>query len=506
MERPTRGSTLWMAVFLSACTGADGSALDAMDPGETGVTDSGGTDDIATPDPGRDPVAAFEQARGVVTDWMGTWHVPGASLAVVLDGHLAYDAAFGVKEEGGTDPVDADTLFHGGSMGKIVTALAVLTAVREGLLDLDAPLARAVPYFAMAEGQDASTITLRRLLSHTSGISEWNTYSFPMDAEKCASDGTTLSQYWHQSTSAVQWFPAGTLWLYSMTGYSLAGLALEEATKSAFADAITSRVLQPAGMQAAVAGLQRGAAAPNRASGHLVLGDAAAPLPLPGNECLLWEPAGSVWASARDWARLIEVFLADGAPLLTPALHDAMVTPVTQATFFPPSQYALGLYALDHGGHRVLHHGGAYSNGFIAYFLFVPDARFGLVLMANGMGEFIPTLPAVVGAVTDAFLGIGDVGPDIVAKSPPSDWSVYEGTYYEPTVFGTSTVSLDGDQLSVRMKDFGDLVVPLQQYTGDVWIGDFLGQKVEIDFWRTADAPKATHIITQAGIFQRQPD
>ena len=505
MRISVKGLFLFGLLASTACAGNGNGSPDVTDLGDTDVAEIGVPADSSEDAPGIDPDAAFENAKVALTTWMDTYHVPGASVAVLLDGKIAYSAAFGVKEAGGDAKVGVDTLFQGGSIGKIVTALGIFSAVRDGLVDLDAPLTDALPYFALADGSDASTVTLHNLLCHTSGLGEWNAYGFKMDAQTCAAEGTTLSDYWHQTTDAEQWVPAGSLFVYSTPGYSLAGLALAEATGSSYADAVTSRVLEPSGMTSAVVGLDRAAAAPDHATGHLVADGNATPIPVSPPECKLWEPAGGVWGSALDWGHLLELLLAKGAPVLTPDLYERLVTPATQATFSPAQWYAQGLLTSTHDGRTLVYNGGLYSGGFSGFYLLVPDARFGVVVLTNGLGDIEASLMGVVGAVTDAFLSF-DVTPEFVVKTVPAEWSVYEGIYHEPNVFKTAEVSVVDDHLRVVLKDYGNMEIRLDQYTGDTWRGSFAGQQVVVTFWRTAPGQEASHIVSQAGVFERVPD
>ena len=105
--------------------------------------------------------------------------VPGLSLAVVRDGRVFYQGAFGVKDAATGVPIDGDTIFEAASLSKPVFAYAVLKLVDAGRLDLDAPLSKYLPG-DYVEDPAARSITARRVLSHTTGFPNWRPAGQPL--------------------------------------------------------------------------------------------------------------------------------------------------------------------------------------------------------------------------------------------------------------------------------------------------------------------------------------
>jgi CubicO group peptidase (beta-lactamase class C family) len=95
--------------------------------------------------------------------------VPGAALGVLHDGEIAAVAAGVVNLRTGVEAT-SDTVFQIGSQGKMWTATVLMQLVDEGLVDIDAPVRTYLPEFAVADAEVSSSVTLRHLLSHTSGI------------------------------------------------------------------------------------------------------------------------------------------------------------------------------------------------------------------------------------------------------------------------------------------------------------------------------------------------
>jgi CubicO group peptidase (beta-lactamase class C family) len=156
---------------------------------------------------------AFEQERRALG-------IPGAAVAIVEQGELAFAQGFGTKGQGSDEPVEAGTTFRIGSMTKLVTALGILSAADAGLLDLDAPISETVPELSL-EGPEREGLTLRRLLSQQSGLSDFLVIDGPRQDEALAEfvAGPELADNVGFSN------PPGTFWNYSNPNYYLAGRA-----------------------------------------------------------------------------------------------------------------------------------------------------------------------------------------------------------------------------------------------------------------------------------------
>jgi CubicO group peptidase (beta-lactamase class C family) len=107
------------------------------------------------------------QAR--LDELRAAYHVPGATLAVLAGGEI-HELASGVLHRGTGVEATTDSVFQLGSIAKVYTATLVMRLVESGELDLDAPVVDVLPEFAVADPDATRAITIRRLLSHTSGL------------------------------------------------------------------------------------------------------------------------------------------------------------------------------------------------------------------------------------------------------------------------------------------------------------------------------------------------
>jgi len=101
---------------------------------------------------------------------MQALNVPGVSIVIVENGKAVYLQSFGFSHQRHAVPVTADTLFLAGELGEVITAYAAMTMVRDKLLFLDAPLSRDLDVPWLDEEEDAARITLRHVLTHSSGL------------------------------------------------------------------------------------------------------------------------------------------------------------------------------------------------------------------------------------------------------------------------------------------------------------------------------------------------
>src|SRR5438105_14873213 len=104
---------------------------------------------------------------------MAYWPGPAVSIAVINDGRVEWAKAYGIADLGTSRAADSHTLFHGASLSKPVNAITVLKFVQDGKLDLDKPVNEQLKRWKLPENDFTrkTVISLRRLLSHTAGMS-----------------------------------------------------------------------------------------------------------------------------------------------------------------------------------------------------------------------------------------------------------------------------------------------------------------------------------------------
>ena len=339
---------------------------------------------------GRDPFrtglvqAVEDAARQALAS--STTH--GLAVALVHHGRLVWAAGYGVANRTTGQPVTATTRFQAASLSKPVTAWGVLRLVESGRIGLDEPIVgHLLRWRPPASPFDADGLTVRRLLSHTAGLSVHGYVGQradrPLPSIVASLSGGTGDGFPVELLEAP-----GQRWLYSGGGYSLAQLLVEELTGRPFADYMQAEVLEPLGMTASSFRWSRTAATarPHDAGGG----------PVPDFVFAEQAAAGLV-TTAPDLARFLAAALAGprGEPPGRGVLSPAGVQVALTAAPATDGRWGLGYgLGLTPGGDLLAYHEGA-NRGWRAGLALLPDRRAGIALLANGDAGSAP-IDAVV--------------------------------------------------------------------------------------------------------------
>jgi CubicO group peptidase (beta-lactamase class C family) len=186
--------------------------------------------------------------------------VPGASVLVLRDGEPVVRRGYGLAElERGT-PVTPATNFRLASVTKQFTAAAILLLAEDGRLGLDDPARKWLPTLPAA----ADAVTIRQLLTHTSGLIDYEEV-IPASMTAQLHDADVLALLENQDRT---YFPPGTAYRYSNSGYALLALVVERASGRSFAEFLRRRIFQPLGMAGTVAQQEGISTAAHRAIGY----------------------------------------------------------------------------------------------------------------------------------------------------------------------------------------------------------------------------------------------
>jgi CubicO group peptidase (beta-lactamase class C family) len=201
-----------------------------------------------------DPMEA--QLDALMHDYDGD--VPGAAVLVVRDGRALVHKGYGLADVDARVPVTPATNFRLASVSKQFTATAILLLEHDGRLHLDDRVQRWLPALPQSD------ITLRQLLTHTSGLLDYEDLMDPADTRQ-VHDGDVLALLSSQSKT---YFPPGTAYRYSNSGYALLALIVERASGRRYADFLRERIFQPLGMRDTVAYENGVSTVAHRAFGH----------------------------------------------------------------------------------------------------------------------------------------------------------------------------------------------------------------------------------------------
>ena len=376
--------------------------------------------------------SALEASRidSVLADEMRRVRAPGVGVVITERGRVVYSRALGVKSIETREPMTARTLVRVGSVTKTVTALTASVLAARGTVDLDAPIAR----YARDLPTPFRRLTLRHLLSHTSGMANEGAGTGSHDAD--ALRRRILGWNGRQRLG-----PAGDLYSYSSPGYWLAGYVIAAATGKDYAAVVRDVVLSPLGMSSATfdpfVAFTHSIALDHRRSGDAV--EVLRPFP---DDASTW-PSGSLFSSAEELSRLATA-IADSGRVEDRVIVDPAVirTLTTRQTDVPgPADetcgHALGLSRCDDRGTPILSHYG-FRAGSGAVLTVLPARRAALVILANGPGAIMRRTEQ---AVLDILLGAPAPAPAAQAPSQPArhaSFTEFLGTF----VNGADTLTL----------------------------------------------------------------
>jgi len=205
-----------------------------------------------------DGAAPSSPVDALMRDYAGDG--PGASVLVLRDGAPLLRRSYGYADLEARTPATPDTDFRLASVTKQFTAAAILLLAQDGKLTLDDPVRRWLPSLPA----EADAITLRHLLTHTSGLIDYEDVMAP-DATAQVHDIDVLHLL---ETQHRLYFAPGTGYRYSNSGYSLLALIVGRASGTDFASFLRTRVFAPLGMRDAVAYEPGISTVPHRAYGY----------------------------------------------------------------------------------------------------------------------------------------------------------------------------------------------------------------------------------------------
>ncbi|HKR67055.1 MAG TPA: serine hydrolase [Thermoanaerobaculia bacterium] len=411
--------------------------------------------------------------------------VPSIGLAIAYDGKR-YARGYGFADRAKHIQSTADTGYYNGSNTKAYTATLCAMLAQEGLIDLDAPVTKYVPDLHFPPPIDPARMTLRRFLSHTSGIE-----NIPVVFRTAFSGDHTpaeLIRVLNLSKKAKDEFR------YDNLGYVIASIVIERVTGKKWQDVLDQRLFEPLGMHRTTAYMSE--ARNERIAMPYDMNDAGTmdPLPFGFKDDSMMHAAGGIVTTPNDLAKWMEANVTQGRiggrqvlPAAAFAETSREQTPAKRDSFiFNSTSYGFGWYQASLHGEKVIYHGGGFE-GWRSVFTFMPEKHIGIGAMTNAGLSHSP-LELVSGYAYDRLLHVPDVEKTYAAKlaelrarfdkvknnriegaaervgrtsqlQHPA--SAYVGRY-ENASYGTLTIEQRGDKLFASI---GRLNAELQPYT-----------------------------------------
>ncbi|ALG09831.1 serine hydrolase [Kibdelosporangium phytohabitans] len=381
------------------------------------------------------------------------YRVPGAALGITRVDDTEVHVAYGVLSTATGVEVTEESVFQIGSVSKVWTSTVVMQLVDEGLLDLDAPISDVVPELRLADPDVAKQVTMRHLLTHTSGI-DGDVFTDTGRGDDC------LERYVEILDEAAQNHPLGATFSYCNSGFVLMGRVVEKLTGLTWDAAMRQKLFTPLGLTHTVT-LPEEAVMFRAAVGHVGSGDEdPKPAPVWGLPRTMG-PAGLITATTKDVLGFARLHLTGG---LTPSGERILTTESATAmaekqTDIPDTHslgdsWGLGWIRDEWDGRRIIGHDGN-TIGQSAFLRLLPDEGFAVTLLTNGGN----TRDLYVELYREIFAELADVAMPQPLEPPATpvtvDASRHVGVYERAGV--SMEVLGDGDGIRLRQTVTGPL-------------------------------------------------
>ncbi len=340
-----------------------------------------------------DVINQFEEFIHVTLE---EWDVPGAAVAIVKDDKIVYLNGFGVREIGQPEKVDIHTVFRLASVSKTFAPVVTGLLAKDGVLSWDDRVIKHLPEFSLKNSYETNRLTIRHLLSHTSGLPA-HTYTNLLD------ENASLGNIYDMIKNVGLIAPVGNVYSYQNIAYSLIADIVRSATGKGYTQLMTERIFQPLGMFDASLGKEAFTVFHNCAKPHIRKGFGWTTTEVKqGYYNVL--PAAGVNASILDMARWLRAMMGGSPEIIPPDIIKQVTTPVIPTPqekrklrwrdHLKDAYYALGWRIYDYGGTTIVYHGG-WVEGFRAEIGFIPDQKIGIVVLLNcetlAAALFLPT-------------------------------------------------------------------------------------------------------------------
>ncbi|GII90417.1 beta-lactamase family protein [Sinosporangium siamense] len=424
-----------------------------------------------------------------LAELIAEYEVPGATLAFLHDGEV-HEFAAGVLNTATGVEATPDSLFQIGSITKVWTATQIMLLVEEGRLTLDTPVIEVLPEFTLPDPEIAKQVTIRHLLSHTSGIDGDLFTDEPGRGDDCVEKYVALCADLRQN------HPIGVTQSYCNSGFVIAGRVIERLTGKVWDAALREQIIEPLGLTHTYT-LPEDVLRFRAAMGH----EDGKPAPvwmLPRSV----GPAGLICARARDVVEFGRAHLSGRLLKRPEAMWEPQVAIPNPHTL--GGHWGVGWILSEWDGHKVVSHGGN-TIGQSAMLWVLPGSGTVACLLVNG-GQSGSIEHAVATELFAELLGIA-VPPVLGPPAEPVTVDVerYVGVYER--VGGRITFTNENNEFRVKYEATGALaavsepmeatLIPVDERT---FVGKFRDDPswASLVFYEIADGTPYVHFGVRA--------
>jgi CubicO group peptidase (beta-lactamase class C family) len=306
-------------------------------------------------------------------------NIPGVAVAVIRDGKVAWIQSIGYADLASKKPVTSETIFNIGSISKLVSAWGFMQLTEKDLIKLDDPVDEYLTRWHLPESKfDRSKVTLRRILSHTAGLSVHGYGGSDQGISLLGLEESLNGKTKRNGETVHLISEPGTKWDYSGGGYTLAQLLLEERTNQSFATYMKNNIFLPLGMK----NTNYEWTIEMMATSATAYDENGNPIK---NRIFTEKAAAGLQTTIKDLAHFAELSINRNPKqlnkVLKPSTIKLMETPVLPSS--KEGESGLGYRFMNYEGFRTIGHTGENVGWSAALFLDLPT-KSGIIVLCNG--------------------------------------------------------------------------------------------------------------------------
>ncbi|HQU93078.1 MAG TPA: serine hydrolase domain-containing protein [Pyrinomonadaceae bacterium] len=387
--------------------------------------------------PAKDAVIAGAERAFEKASKTNTGPAPGCAVGVSLNGESVFEKAFGLAEMEHNISNTEKTIFESGSVAKQFTAAAIVLLQQDGKLKLDDPVRKFIPELP----DYGKPLTIRHILTHTSGLRDWGSVMALTGAgrgDRVVTQRLALDVIYRQKALD---FEPGAEYSYSNSGYQLAAEIVERASGQRFSDFMSDRIFKPLGMTNSSWRDDYRTIVPGRAQAYSRDGN--------NKPWMLNMPImnvvgnGGMLTTVGDWLKWNAALDSNtfGEPFVAAMETQGILNDGRKIS------YALGLDVGDHKGIKEVSHSGG-TAGYQTYLARFPEKKVSVAALCNG---FPPSASGIVGSVADEIFGpFPEPGKVETIAVTEDQIKKYAGIWRNDVTRNANTIALDKGELKIN--------------------------------------------------------
>lgn len=314
----------------------------------------------------------------------------GAAVVISYKGQIALMKCFGTKKTASSDSIDENTIFRLASVSKAVTGVLAGILANEKVIDLDDKIKDYIPDFRLKTKENTDSLTLRHILSHTSGM-------IPHAFDLMVEDHVPLDQMIAKLNEVDITAQPGKEYSYQNVTFSIFDPVVCTKTHKSFDEVLREKVFLPFGMKDASTGFEAFKNNPNKAIPHGGGDRNFRPIPL-NDRYYNTAPAAGVNASISDLGQFLIAVSGKDYEIIPREARNLVFTPQVEThlrgSYFrswdrvDSKQYSLGWRIVDYKNHKVAYHGG-YVAGYRSEIAFCEEEEIGIAFLTNSPNSLV---------------------------------------------------------------------------------------------------------------------